>query len=497
MALADYFQRSAVAAAQILSGFDEEAIRRRLESVTLGVNFGSDATGSPEGRLCIEMSIRLLARLYPRLSINGPEANSWLDLARAINPKIELSDEVGDITLQIGKEGNRGSERTVFLGSNGWDAHVSNHGPQPLGRSSNPLGPGAAACIGAARIFRSVFVDEQLLGADEELTFSTLELKPRESVELPELGAVEIPASTVLVGLGAIGNGVLWSLARAPVGGELHLVDPEPIELSNLQRYVMTALGDERRPKAAFAGNILDGDLSGRAHEVPWDRFVSNEGYKWERVLVALDSAADRRAVQDALPQWIVNGWTQPGDLGVSVHPWKEGACLACLYLAQGETPGEDEQVAIALGLPQQQQQIRRLLVGNEPTPQELLEEIAAALEIDPTPLLAYKGRPLREIYVEGICGGGVLPLDRIGEPAREVHVPLAHQSTLAGILIAGRLFADLLGRRVATAEASRLDVMRPIAEHVTQPIAKDARGICICQDPVYQAAYEAKWGSG
>ncbi len=495
MALPDYFRRSAVAAAQVLSGFDEEAIRDRLERVTVAIEFGNEAAASSEGRHCIDMAVRLLSRLYPRLAIRGPDPEPWVNLARAINPRIELRGGMGDLALGIGPGGGQGSKSTVFVGCDGWDASVSGNAPQPVGQSSNPLGSGAAACLGAAWIFRSVFVDDQTAGPDEELTLSTLEFERRPSGEQPGLAEVEIPASTVLVGLGAIGNGALWALARAPVGGELHLVDPERIELSNMQRYVLSALADEGKAKIALAQAALNGKLRGWPHEVDWNNFIVGEGHRWERVLVALDSAADRRAVQDGLPRWIVNGWTQAGDLGVSVHPWKDGACLACLYLAQGQVPSEDEQVAAALGVPQHQQQVRRLLVGSEPTPPELLEEAASALEIEPEVLLAYKGRPLREIYVEGLCGGGVVPLDRIGEPARDVHVPLAHQSALAGILLAARLLADLLGRDVSTAEATRLDVMRPIAEHITQPIAKDARGICICQDPVYQTAFEAKWG--
>ncbi len=124
----------------------------------------------------------------------------------------------------------------------------------------------------------------------------------------------------------------------------------------------------------------------------------------------------------------------------------------------------------------------------------ELLAEAAAALGIGVEKLMPYRGLPLRHLYAEGICGGAVIPLDRVGLPEVDVHVPLAHQSALAGILLAARFYADLLGQPASSAEATRIDLLRGIGGHLTQPIAKDARGICICQDPVFQAAYEEKW---
>jgi hypothetical protein len=487
MALAEYFQRSAVAAAQILSGFDEGAIARRLEGVRIGISAEAE---SAEGRACAEMAVRLLARLYPYLGIEGSDAEELRRLALSINPRIELTEGACDHTLCIGT--GAGSGRLIHIGSAGWDAHLSTTEVQPVGDSENPLGGGVAACLGAAALFRSVFLGEE--DSVEQLTFSALELEPRASRTQPLLDSLEIPADTALVGLGAIGNGVLWTLARSPIGGSLTLVDPEKIELGNLQRYVMSASEDVGRSKVELGSEVLGG-LETQPRAMSWERFVAEHGHRWQRVLVALDTAADRRQVQDALPRWIANAWTQPGDLGVSVHPWRRGGCLACLYLRPGEVPNEDEQVAEALGVPGQRQEVRRLLVGQEPTPPELLEEAASALGIEPEPLLAFEGRPLREIYVEGICGGKAVPLDRIGLPAAEVHVPLAHQSALAGILLVARLVGELLGEGPAEAEATRLDLIRPIpAGPLTQPLAKDARGICICQDEVFQAAYEEKW---
>src|ERR1700674_2055845 len=60
MALADYYARNALAASQVLAGFDEERIRMALESVRVGLAIGTDAAQCSEGRALLDLLIRLL-----------------------------------------------------------------------------------------------------------------------------------------------------------------------------------------------------------------------------------------------------------------------------------------------------------------------------------------------------------------------------------------------------------------------------------------------------
>ncbi|XSC48385.1 ThiF family adenylyltransferase [Bradyrhizobium sp. RDT10] len=152
---------------------------------------------------------------------------------------------------------------------------------------------------------------------------------------------------THLVGLGAIGNGAIWALARtASLKGSLRLVDHEEVDLSNLQRYVLAGQCDVGSPKVDLARAALaDTVLEVSAHCAKWDVYASDRNdWMFERVAVALDNAPDRIAVQGALPKWIVNAWTQELDLGVSRHGFDDGrACLACLYLPHGKIKDDDE----------------------------------------------------------------------------------------------------------------------------------------------------------
>jgi len=349
MALADYYRRGAVAAAQIIAGFDEDAFRRRLEPETIELAFGADAKRA-EGRHALDMLVRLVARLYPVVAVRSRAgadelAAELVDLARTINPKIEISTAAGTRAIVVGEGAKPRAKTVIFTGSAGPDALVATTSARPVGRSSNPFGPGAAASFAAANVFRAIFLPagERLL--DDDLVFSTVDLEPH-ATSGATLGRVRVPGDSVLVGLGAIGNAIVWALSRADADGSLYLVDHQRVELSNLQRYVLAARGDENAAKSELAEAAFTGSLSAIGRMQDWASFVDERGHRWQHVLVALDSARDRRAVAASLPQHVINAWTQPGDLGISSHDFLGGACLACLYLPDGRTPNQDEVVA-------------------------------------------------------------------------------------------------------------------------------------------------------
>lgn len=494
MALADYFERSATAIAHVIGGYDSTAIADALDRHTVGVDIGPDAA-SPEGEALTDLLVRLFARLYPSLSLSGraTDLDKWRQLATAINPKIELDSERPDIAVAVG-DANPAAATVIYAGSRGWDAHISSETPRTVGSTTNPLGAGAAACIAAANVFRSIFDEEPRL--DSDLKLSTLHMRRGVTRSSLTPAGLNVGDETVIVGLGAIGNALAWALNRFEPAGTVHLVDPQAIELSNLQRYVLADRQDAGTAKVTqIAHRCIS--LTTVRHESDWAGFVADHGNRWERVIVALDSARDRRAVQATLPRWIANAWTQPGDLGVSEHPWTtDGACLRCLYLPDEALPSEDKLIARALRIerPDRELQLRNLLHANAPPPAELLDEIARNLDVPRDHLEPFGQRPMRDLYVQGICGGAVFPLSRLNDVPRDVHVPLAHQSALAGVLLASRLAAHALGRASTMTMVARIDVTRPIGEFATRPAQKDPRGLCICQDAVYQDAFRLKY---
>ena len=496
MALADYFPRDAVAISQVLQGFKTNAFIEELEGVRVAVAFGEEAVITRDGRQLLDLTVRLAARLYPNLTFatlprGGKFADELTMLANNINPNIKVSRTgPANVCLAVGMGAPAIDAPTIYAGCDGWSAQLGTAGPYRTSDLGNPFGAGFAACLATANLFRLLFMPSGSDLVDGDISF------PSDVASFPALTATDMTDSMVLVGVGAVGNGAAWALARAPLIGQIHLVDSQTIDLSNLQRYVLCARGDEGCSKVETVGKEFRGALKAIPHQGTWASFLGTQGYKWDRVLVALDSARDRRAVQGSLPRWIVNGWTQVGDLGVSSHSFSAtDACLACLYLPAQKSRNEDQIISEGLRVPELQDRIRFLLGSGQGTEPELCSAIASAWDIPAKTLDPYVGRPVRELWVEGICGGGIIPLGEAGRAPREQQVPLGFQSALAGLLLAAEAVRDVLNAGVQRRTlVRRLDVLRPLGDHSPLPALKANTGNCICEDRDFIAAYQAKY---
>ena len=300
--------------------------------------------------------------------------------------------------------------------------------------------------------------------------------------------------SIVLAGAGAIGNAAAWALARSDMSGTIEIVDHESVDLGNLQRYVLAERTDEDKGKAGLLVGEFAGALRARKYKCRLAEFLEKKRHKVETLLLALDSAKDRRAAQASLPCRIANAWTQPGDLGVSQHEFLDGACVNCLYLPDGRRRNEDEIIAESLGVPERLMEVRVLLHGNGGAPRELLEAVATARGLALDKLLAFEGRPLRSLYAEGFCGGAVIPLSEARAPAHDVHVPLAHQSALAGVLLAAAA-VEMGVRKCAKSVVAQYNVLRLQERFQVYPAGKRPGAKCICQDEDYCEVYRKKYG--
>ncbi len=498
MALADYFPRDAVAISQVLQGFQRDAFIEKLEGVRVAIAFGEEAATSRDGRELLDLSVRLAARLYPSLTFaTVPAGDRFADelmaLASSINPNIEASKTgTANVGLSIGGDAPALNAPTVYAGCDGWLAKVGTEGPYMTSDLGNPFGAGFAACLAAANLFRFLFLPNGTTLLDTDISF------PPDDASFPSLAASTLADPLVLVGVGAVGNSASWALSRTPLTGQIYLVDPQVVELSNLQRYVLGARSDEGGIKVDVAAKEFRAALQALSHHGTWASFLCANGYKWERVLVALDSAHDRRAVQGSLPRWIANAWTQIGDLGVSSHSFLgQDACLACLYLPTEKSKSEDQIVAEGLKIPQFQDPVRFLLGSGQATGKELCDAVAAAWGIPAETLEPYIGRSIRELWVEGICGGGIIPLGEAGPTPGDRQVPLAFQSALAGMLLAAETVRDVLtdGAQRKTL-MRRLDVLRPLGDPSPQPALKAGTGSCICEDRDFITTYRTKYGA-
>ncbi|MBB4420774.1 molybdopterin/thiamine biosynthesis adenylyltransferase [Rhizobium leguminosarum] len=503
MALAKYFVRAATAASQILQGFDPKDFEDLLNDLVIGIAFDEQACAT-EGRASLDLLVRLVARLYPTICLlpSGEEAKklakNLASLARSINEDITIARRGSSALshcLVVGSTNPEISCPKFFLGSDGWIAKFSPEEPVGTAGSNNAFGAGAAACIAASNLFRHIFRD-QIPGAtvDKAVTFSLFDYAPGSRAN-PPLSDTALD-DLFLLGLGAIGNGAVWALSRVPhLQGHLQVVDGEQVDQGNLQRYVLALERDIGQSKVKLAWRYLKAqrNLTIDGHSARWQTLPIIRSM--QHVAVALDTAADRIAVQGTLPRWTINSWTQRGDLGVSHHGFEgEMACLACLYIPNGTVPDEDQVIAEALGLEDRKIDIvRPMLHDGTPVSEELMRDIASRLTVPVEPLLQFVDQPLRNLYRGAICGGVVFELTAGSKPVR-VEVPMAFQSAMAGIMLAGEIIKQAAGNAPDWTTA-KLNLLRNIpSDIVTERRKKDRLGRCICQDEDYLDVYRAKY---
>lgn len=515
MAFAEYFDKNIQSAALLLQGIDADAFKAVLESEVVCLAFDDAAAKSYEGQATLDLLVRALARLYPAISFlpTGAAAkrlaSALESLACAVNKNMDISNSVNGVTRCVVVGDRRpkfpkGVKPFVrYVGSDKWFAKISAKAPVGCGSSKNPFGAGGAACIGAANVFRTTFA-AQLPGSktDDEAVFSMLTLAPvTKKPQNPSLGAVNVD-ELHLAGAGAIANGFLWAFSRLTgARGDLHIIDHQKLEKSNLQRYVMTVETDEDQAKVTLAERWLKGTgIKVKPHATRWEHYVA-ERNNWylERVAVAVDTAETRINIQAALPRSIHNSWTQSGEAGASRHGFLgTSACLACLYMPTGAVPNYDQLIAEALGFPADRphlEEIRRRLDLQVQTERTYLEQIAAARTIPIEKLLPFEGKSLEALYVEAVCSGAVMELAN-PQVTKRIEVPMAFQSAFAGLMLAADVIAEVSELRQRLPTITQVRMLNSLPELPSSGQAKAQYSKCICVDQDFIEAYKAKYKS-
>lgn len=503
MALAEFFNKAALSASQILQGYDRSVFEEKLNSVTIEIAFDDNAVLSFEGRATLDLTLRLAARLYPKIFLlpmhNEAQAKKreLEALAKSINPMIEFVSDEPFATLIVGKTRLERKNATFYVGSDHWKVLFSTSKPVGSAFSQNPFGAGAAACFGAANIFRLLFND-QLHNASTDSDFSlslvTFE-KNNDNDLINEIEFSEVKLEeTFLVGFGAIGNGSIWALSLLEnVQGIVNVIDDQKIELSNLQRYVLATTEDIDQEKISLCKKFnLNGIM--KPCKGKFAAFLS-ERNNWHlsTVLLAVDSVQDRIAIQAALPKYIINAWTQSADLGISRHfDFNIDACVGCLYPAKGGLPSKSQLIADSLGLPDKELDLREIIYNNAPLGEFWLRQIATAKGIEFDSIAKYVDMPISTFYTQVLCGGLVTFISS----DREAETPMAFQSALAGILLASELVIFQMQKKTSRVPTTtRINLLQPLHNYLNEPFLKRTGATsCICIDPDFTNRYKQKY---
>lgn len=503
MALANFFDKSALAASQILQGYDTDTFKEKLLAAPIELAFDGKAINCSDGRACLDMSIRLLSRLYPTVIISALDAIAkeqllhYVSIAKEINSNIDTECEMPPLaSVVVGGTTVHRDSPTFYIGSNRWTVCFSLKEPVQCGNFDFPFAAGAAACFGVANVFRVVFGNQLQNGyTDEDFELSLLSFERVSTTIEPSVTEGFDLGQAILVGLGAIGQGAVWAFSHTrQVSIVVTLVDGETVDLSNLQRYVLTRQESVDAHKVDVAIQALSTcTLKSVPFKGDWASYVAEQtDWKFPTVLVAVDSAQDRIAIQASLPFDIINAWTQPMELGVSRHfNFLDSPCLACVYPPRQDLPRDSEVIAGSLGLMPHETQIREMLYNNAPVTQEWIDRIVQSKGLNREMLSPFCNLPIREFYSKVICGGVVLT----GASNQKMETPMAFQSALAGILLASEFVISRAKLRKNNIETiTRINLLRPLSQFLNDSVQKPQNQRCICQDEAFRVQYSAKY---
>ncbi|KAA9338984.1 E2 ligase fold family C protein [Adhaeribacter soli] len=511
MALANFFDKISLSVSQRIKGYDRSSFEEKLLSNCVGIVYGSNCLKTSEGRAGLDLAVRIFSRLYPKITFLNLAKKTYSltyteqlkSLATEINPEIDCSDkQAPTIYLVVGKVSNfTAAQPCIYIGSNNWNAYFSTAVAQTCKDTNNPFGIGSAICFGAANIFRCIFKEE--LGntpLDKDFCFSVFSQGLCHKAKVAPVLPASIPISFTLVGAGAIGNAMLWSILQLQeVIGKVTMVDDQTVARSNLQRYVLMLQNHINHPKLTIIEKLFEKHpgLSIEPLQAKWQSIASILTKDQLQLLVtAIDTTKERLEIQSLLPKIILNAWTSPEGIGVSRHlNFIEGVCLSCLYLPEYQEKSASVKIAESLGNAAVEPFIRQYLANDLPIDDNFVAAISQICGIDEQLLNSFKGDQVEIFYSEAICGGRVIQNMTNGQVSQDLEVPLAHESVLAGLLLGAEVIIQSLQLRETPIEPlTKINMMQPIHNYLLEAEGKHHSGLCICQDSIFLKRYTVKW---
>jgi hypothetical protein len=313
------------------------------------------------GRWCLLDALRLLSRVVGDLQVvlppGVPDVQAELD---ALLPTLWSQRTVRQIpehdcnwagavaVLNIGTQVRPGLPWTSII-ADGWVARCTS-GTTPLSpgcKQDNPLSCLLAASFGVTEVFKRVYgVPREKAAPMEDAAFSLFEMSTSFSGLGPQLPVeIQLP-NTLVLGAGAIGNGLVLLSSQLPLTGSLLLMDKQDFADENFGTCtLLDAVSWLGKPKAQVLGQwlrvhsalVVDGMKCTIETALADGRL---EGRMFDLVINGLDDIDARKAVQTLWPRLVVDGAINSIGAAVVTHSMahRELACLRCAF----ESPVKD-----------------------------------------------------------------------------------------------------------------------------------------------------------
>jgi molybdopterin/thiamine biosynthesis adenylyltransferase/proteasome lid subunit RPN8/RPN11 len=336
--------------------FSTRGIFSKLKQRRVAVIVDEELLFTHRGQHMLSTSINLLARCCINIDVFLPEnnvtplidtpflhtdlSNDLVKLSLRINPNLlfrvnPTPHTKYDAALIIGKNSPIETDHNIFIDALGWLSYVGMEEPKCFsGDSKNPIGPLISASRGSAEIFKVLL--NKIMGSQYKPSsptiFSALNYKINQtSWDNPPLPKISLN-DVLLVGAGAIGNCVAYSLASLPnVSGKLTVIDPERIDATNLNRYALATITELKMYKVNVIKEKLQQKFDVKPFLGTYQKYPHR--HKHDLVVITVDNVKTRWDVQLDFPRVILNGGMYADSFTISRHDdFLNKPCLGCLY---------------------------------------------------------------------------------------------------------------------------------------------------------------------
>jgi len=345
----------------IFPGSDHHAIVDGLRATTARIITDRANIDSPTGQTALVTLYAQLAMIGLQIDLDVPATplragqpplrssdlpSSLLDYSADLLPGGSARPATNpDVTFALGD--TPAPANAVRVSGTGWTATVSTIRPGARWTGTTPAGAMAAACAAAAEGLRAAIPHiAERLGRPHPVD-PRWRTQPRRHIDLDlsryqTNGPVMIGDVDVISG-GAITNAALYALLRMPaLTASLRIIEPDQLDLSNLNRYAMALRQMIGWPKIRALQSFQTPSVSITGTGEKFDETTAPRlGPIAPRLLVGVDHIPSRWAAQRAgTASWVCVGASSHDFVLVSAHP-AGSACAGCVHTRDEEITGE------------------------------------------------------------------------------------------------------------------------------------------------------------
>ena len=254
-------------------------------------------------------------------------------------------------------------QNPLYLSSNGWSIYLSRKKPCPWRIfTRNLLSAIYIASLGVGEVFKLLVEDYASVEIIDDFIYDFITHGKTNQPVINPLLPSYLDINLTLVGCGAIGQAIAFVLDQFELRGKITLIDPDIIDESNKQRYLLAFNENIGMSKTQFLSKYLMDNknnlLTALEFIQPYEISITiyESLFNMENVFISVDNKRTRVNLQAALPRRIWNIWTDTAQgilrYGIGKHDFiNEYQCLACAYYPEGDIPNQMELNAAILGI--------------------------------------------------------------------------------------------------------------------------------------------------